>query len=241
MGMTLLETLQEFSDRRGLDRPGSVMSSQDDTIRQLRGLANEVISDITSRQTSWAKLQKEATFTSVEAESQGLISAIAPYGFKYLILGSLYDRTDRRPLYGPRNAQNWQESTALPVTGPLYTYRIWQGQFMVQPTLPADHTIAFEYASDMAILDPDGVTWKKRFSQDGDTFQLDDDLLLMGLQWKWRRANGLSYNQEKIDFEAQLAQAMGNEPTKGALSLEGGSGDIRPGIFVPSGNWPLSN
>jgi hypothetical protein len=241
MTMTLLQTIQEFCDRRSLSRPSIVMASTDDTIRQLRSLANEVITDITNRGESWARLQKQATFTSVAAELQGQIATIAPYGFKYLILESIYDRTERRPLFGPRQAPRWQESEALPVTGPLYTYRIWQGGLYVQPALPAGHEIAFEYASDMAILAVDGVTWKKRFSADTDSFMLDEDLLLLGLNWKWRREQGLSYSQEKLDYEVLLAQAIGNEPTKGPINLAGGTADVKPGIFVPSGNWPVSN
>lgn len=237
--LTLLETLIEFSDRTGaVDRPTSVMASTDDSVRQLRALANEVISDITNRGSSWAKLQKQATFTTLATTAQGTIAAIAPYGFKYVIPDSLYDRTERRPLYGPRNAPRWQEAQALPMTGPFYSWRIWQGNFDLQPTPPAGHLCAFEYASDYAILAADGTTWKKRFSEDTDTFGLDDDLLLMGLRWKWRREQGLSYAQEKQDFEYMLTQAIGTEPTKGEVSLSGQSnGDIRPGIFVPAGNW----
>lgn len=240
MTMTLLQAVQEFTDRVGLDRPSTVMSSTDDTVRQIRALANEVINDITSRGQSWAMLQKEATFTSAASEDQGLLTTLAPYGFKYLILESLYDRTERRPLFGPRNAPRWQESAALPVTGPLYTYRIWQGHFYVQPALPADHTIAFEYASDMAILQTDGTTWVRRFVADTDVFQLDEELLLSGLKWKWRRAQGLSYSEEQRTYEILITQAIGTGPEKGPLNMSGASGDIQPGIWVPSGNWPLS-
>jgi hypothetical protein len=242
MTMTLLETLQEFTDRNGLDRPSIVMSSTDDTIRQLRALANEVITDITGRGNSWARLQKQATFQSVAAELQGTLATIAPYGFKYLMLDTIYDRTERRVVFGPKNAPAWQEAEALPTTGPLYAYRIWQGNFYMQPAPPADHEMAFEYASDFAILKADGTTWLKRFADDTDSFALNEDLMLYGLQWKWRRRQGLSYAQEKQDYEALLAQEIGTEPTKGEINMAGGSGQgVRPGIWVPSGNWPVSN
>jgi hypothetical protein len=244
MTMTLLETVQEYCDRAGLERPDIVMSSTDDTVRQLRALANEVINDIVSRGHSWTKLQKEATFTSVATASQGLISTIAPYGFKELIPNSLYDRTTRTQLFGPRSAPEWQESEALPVTGPFYSYRVWQGEFMMQPTPPAGHTIAFEYASDYAIR---GVTsstnstqiWKRRYSDDADVFQLDEEILIAGLKAKWRRTKGLSYAQEAQDFEYLLAQAIGTGPDKGTINLTGGTPRSRPGVIIPSGNWNL--
>lgn len=238
MAITLLDLLQEFSDRRGLDKPQIVMGSTDDGVQQLRALANEVVSDITNRGTSWALLQKEAVFTSVAGDDQGAITTIAPYGFKRLILETAYDRTTRRQLFGPRNAQRWQESKALPTTGPFYSYRIWNGHLFFQPDLPADHTIAFEYASDMAILALDGLTWKRRFSDDADSFQLDEEVLLAGLNAKWRREKGLSYIEEKAKFEQMLNQLSTNEPTKGVINMANSHDhDLRPGIFVPSGNW----
>jgi hypothetical protein len=232
--------LQEFCDRRGLDRPGSVMSNQDDTIRQLRALANEVVAEITRRPGTWPMLQKETTFTSVAAELQGAIRTIAPYGFQSLQLDTIYDRTERRPIFGPRGAPAWQENKALPITGPLYTYRIWQGNLYIQPAMPADHTCAFEYSSNWAILAADGTTWKQRYSADTDTFGLDDDLLLTGLDWKWRRAQGISYAQERDDWEANLTNFIGRQSTAGNLNMAGGTGDVRPGIWVPAGNWPIA-
>ena len=240
MTMTLLATVQEFCDRTGVDSPSIVIGSTDDQVRQIKALANEVLTDITGRGNSWPRLQKQATFVSVAAEQQGLITTIAPYGFQYAIEDSLYDRTERRPLFGPRNAPRWQESEALPQTGPFYSYRIWQGYFYLQPAPPAGHTIAFEYASDFAILAADGTSWKKRFTVDTDTFALDEDLLLLGLRWKWKKEKGLAFATEKLDYESLLAQAMGNDGAKAELHLDGrGDGDIRPGIFVPAGNWNL--
>lgn len=240
MPMTILGLLQEFCDRRGLDSPSIVMSSGDPTIRQLKGLANECLADLTGRGHSWSELQKQTTFNSVAAELQGAIATLAPFGFKYIIPDSLFDRTERRPLYGPRNAPAWQESTALPTTGPFYSFRVWQGNFYLQPAPPAAHTIAFEYASDMAILAANGVDWKKRFTADDDVFKLDEDLMLAGLNWRWRREQGLSYSEEQRTYEALVAQAIGAASEKGELSLTGGSRDLKPGIFVPSCNWPVS-
>ncbi len=238
MTMTLLETVQEFCDRTGIDRPAIVIASQDDQIRQIKALANEILTDITGRGESWPLLQKQTTFTTVAAEQQGLITTIAPYGFKYAIDGSLYDRTERRPLFGPRNAPRWQESEALPQTGPFYSYRIWQGYFWMQPAPPVGHTVAFEYASDYSILAADGTTWKKRFTADDDSFALNEDLLLLGLRWKWKAEKRLAFATEKLDYESFLAQAMGNDGAKPELHMDGrGGGDIRPGIFVPAGNW----
>jgi len=240
MTMTLLEIAQEFSARTGLDKPLIVMASQDEQVQQIKGLANEVIADITRRGQSWPLLQKQATFTSVAASDQGLMTTLAPYGFKEILLGTLYDRTQRRPLYGPRNGPRWQEAVALPYTGPFYSFRIWQGHFYTQPDLPVGHTIAFEYWSNWAILAVDGTTWKPRFTADTDSFVLDEELLISGLRWRWKAEKGLRFATDQLSYESLLADAIGNDGTKGELSLGGSrNGDMVPGIFVPLGNWPV--
>lgn len=235
--MTLLEIIREVCGRMGLSRPQTVATSDNDSTIQLLGLANEIVTDLTSRGKSWPRLQKEALFTSVAAEQQGLISTIAPYGYQYIIEDTLYDRTERRPLFGPRGAPAWQQSKALPYTGPQYTWRVWQGYFYMQPAPPAGHQIAFEYASNFAIQTAAG-SFRRFFEADDDVCLLDDALIIGGLRWKWKAEKGLAYGQEKTDWEALVAQYSGQDSTKGELSMSDQSSQaVRPGIWVPAGNW----
>lgn len=239
MADSLLTIIQEFTDRRSLDRPGAVMSSQDDTIRQLRSLINEVIADICGRGGAWSKLKKEATFLTLAAELQGTVLSMAPWGFRRLILDSAFNRTTRTALFGPRTSPGWQQNEALPTTGPFYSYRIWKDSFYLQPAPPANQTIAFEYESDFAISDAAGTTFKKRFTVDTDLFLLNSDMLFLGLNAKFRREKGLSYAQEQSDYEYLLTQELGNDPEKGEINMAGGMSGMRPGFIVPSGNWNL--
>jgi hypothetical protein len=240
MSLTLLELVIEFCDERGLDRPSAVMSTTDGTIRQIRALLNKVVSDIVSRPGTWARLQRQGSFTSVAAEDQGLISAAAPYGFKYIIPETIYDRTNRRQLFGPRAAPQWQMNEAMVFTGPYYAWRLWQDHIQTQPAMPAELDIYFEYASNFAILATDGTTYKKLYSDDADTFTLEDDLLLRGLEWRWRREQGLSFSTEFDEFEQRLHNEIGRQSTAGTLDMAGtGMGDIKPAVLVPLGNWSV--
>jgi hypothetical protein len=249
MTMTLLQLVGEFCERTGVGlvngaQPTSVVSSQDETLLQMRGLLNEGVSDILSRGWSPPDLQKQGNFATVAAELQCTIAVAAPYGFKDLIDGTMYDRTERRMVFGPRSAQDWQESEALPFTGPLYSYRFWQGNIYIQPAPPVGHQVYFEYASDFPISGKTSSTdatviWKKRFAFDDDTFMLDENLLLKYLRWAWKKEKGLPFVTEKQDYEAILADAMGNDNTKGDLNMAGGARGPIPGIWVPAGNWSI--
>jgi hypothetical protein len=238
MTLALLATVQEFCARVGLDNPATVMTNQDDTIRQLRGLANEVIVDICNRGSAWPALRKEGTFVTVAAEIQTTIALAAPYGFKYIMPDTLFNRTTRLPLLGPKGGPGWQAGKALSYSTPYSSFRLWQDNICLQPNPTAGQTIAFEYASDYAIQSNTNV-WQRRFAADTDTFQLDEELLIQGLRWKWRREKGLSYAQEKQDWEALLAQAIGNDGAKPDLHLDGAVESAKPGIMVPAGNWSI--
>lgn len=239
MAMTLLEIVREFAGRTGIGRPSVAVASGDDSVVQLVGLCNEILTDITNRGESWPKLQKEATFLTTATEEQTTLVIANLYGFKYIIEGTLFDRTNRRQLFGPRSAQLWQQAKAINNIGPFYSYRVWQGKFFAQPTPPANLTWAFEYASDFAVQATGAGAYKKRFTVDSDVFLLNEDLMLMGLNWKWRMRKGLAYAQDKQDYEALITNEIGNDSTSGELNLNGGSGDIKPGIWVPSGSWHL--
>lgn len=238
---TLKAMVQEFCRRTGLTVPSVVATSTDETILQLMGLLNEVVEDVTERGESWPRLQKQATWSSTGASSQGAIDSLFPYGFQYIIWDTAWDRTLRRQLFGPKSAQMWQESEALPFTGPFYAYRIWQGNFYIQPVLTAGHNIYLEYASNFAVLAADGTTYKRAFTADTDTFCLDEGILYRGLRYLWKKEKGLPWAQDQSIYEGYLAQKIGTAGDKGKLSMERGEVEslIKPGIFVSSGNWPL--
>jgi len=236
--MTLLQIIQEFCRRTGLSVPTIIVASRDDQLVQLWGLANEVVEDLVRRH-SWTELQREAVFTSVAGGDQGAIATLADVGFLKVLNETIYDRTRRLPVFGPRTPQEWQAIKALPMSGPFYQYRFRQGHLLITPDMPVGHTMAFEYASEAAILAADGTTYKTAFSADDDTLVLNKTLLLLGLRWRWKEEKGLPYLESFRAYEAAVAEASGSDGTKQPLSMSETSPAIQPGIFVPAGNWSL--
>lgn len=236
--MTLLQILQEFCIRTGLVKPLIVMQSQDDQLLQLTGLANEVITDLVRRR-AWTELQTESTFTSIAGGDQGAVDTLAPAGLLKILNETIYDRTRRLPVFGPRSPQAWQAIKAMPMAGPYYQYRIRGGRLLITPDMPAGHTMAFEYASKSAILAADGTTLKEYFTADDDSFLLDSALLQLGLRWRWKEEKGLPYMESYRLFEAAVSEAMGADGTKPVLSMADSFPLVTPGVFIPSGNWSV--
>jgi hypothetical protein len=234
--MTLLELIKEFSARRGLPVPTLVMGSQDDQLLQLVGLLNEVLEDLTTRYVGTA-LQKQASWTLLNSESQGKIRTLCPYGFKWLINNTFWDRSQQQLVRGPVSPPDWQASKASNTVGVWLQYRLMGEELLMQGALASGHLMALEYASDWAVKASDGITYKPRFTADTDTCVFPSTVLLAGLNWKFRLEKGLKYAEAFRSYEVALTEFNGHDGSKAVLSMDGGCGNARPGIMIPTGNW----
>jgi len=235
---TLLSIVQRFCKRSGVPSPATVTGSSDKQILQIMSLLEEEGEDLSSRH-DWQSLTIEETHTTTAAEDQGDIDDIAPFGFRYIRNNTIWDRTDQLPVIGPMSGQEWQALKAVAVSGPRFQFRFRGNHLLVNPVPTAGHTWAFEYQSKNWILDTNGTTTKSEFSADTDTLLLPDSLVMMGLRWRWLREKGLSYAELFNTYEVQVKDAMGRDGGKRRLYTDGNGQEIKPGIFVPNGNWTV--
>lgn len=236
--MNLLEIVQTFCARSGLRRPTQVATSTDQTYLQIMALANEICEDLVDRWTFEA-LIKETVFTSVAGQDQGPISTIAPNGFLRILEETIYDRTQKVPIYGPIGPAAWQQSQAFMPTGPLYRYRLRGGHLLFDPVADPGHTDAFEYASSWIVENVSDGVQKPYFTKDSDTFLLDDKLLISGLRWKWKAEKNLPYAEEFKVYEDAATTAAGRSGSKPILRMDGTMNEANPMIIISPGSWPL--
>lgn len=237
--MSLLTCVQSFCERTSLNVPTTVMGSTDNQVTQIRALLEEIGNDMASRG-SWQGLTFEATHTSLAAESQGAIATIASNGFRYIKNQTIWDRTNRLPIWGPLDAQEWQARKALAPTGPRYQFRIRGGLLIINPVPVAGYSWYFEYISKNWILGADGTTYKSLFTLDTDTVLLPETVLMMGLRWSWKKEKGLDYAEDMRTYEMQLKDSLGRDGGKEVLRMDQPTWQgPRPGVFVSQGDWPL--
>ena len=234
--MNLLELVQRFCVRTALPSPSRVLPGGDEQSLQIVGLLDEVL-QLCVEDYNWQVLTEEAVFQSQAGQSQGSLSQLAP-GFQHMLSETIYDRTRRLPIWGPRDATSWQAMEALPFAGPFYQFRIRGGELLVFPDMEAGAELAFEYYSDRAVVSTDNSR-KSFFSADTDTCLLPASLLLLGLRWKWKEEKGLPYAENRLQWDEALASAKRQDKAPGNLSLNGGQRAPQPGIFVPAGNWNI--
>jgi hypothetical protein len=235
--MSLLTIIQDFCDVTGLPIPTSVYGTTDTQVSQVRAILEEEGRDL-SKRGAWQGITYEATLTTTAAEDQGAMSTIASNGFNYIKKDTFWDRTDRLPII-PMNDGEWQTMKAIVTTGPRYRFRIRGGKLLLNPTPSAGHTLAFEYASKNWILGADGVTYKRKFTLDTDEVLLPEELMLMGLRWRWKKEKGLDYAEDFATYESQVKDALGRDGAKQTLHMDHDGWTPRPGVFVPQGSWNL--
>jgi len=236
--MSVLTVVQYVCGRTNVPTPSSVLGNTDTQVIQMLRLLEEEGNDL-ARRGPWQALTYEATHTSLALEDQGAFTTIATNGFRDVKNGTMWDRTNKLPIIGPLSDQEWQQMKAMTTTGPRYQYRIRGGHWLINPTPTAGYTWAFEYFSKNWMLGIDGTTYKQYATLDSDTILLPEDLVLMGLRWRWKKEKGLDYAEDMRSYEFQVKDALAHDGSKPVLHMSGGMQEARPGIFVPDMSWNL--
>lgn len=233
--MTLLSIVQNACDELGIVRPTSVASSTDQQVRQVFALLNREGKTLSTRHT-WERLKKEATHTTLAAELQGAMTTITGTDFQYMLNGTMWNRTQNRPVAGPLSATDWQLLKSSSVSGPWESFYIRGGNLYFIPAPAAGETIAFEWVS-KNWCESSGGTGKTAFTADDDIGLLPEDLLGMGVVWRWLKAKGFDYSEEFRSYEMELMNYIGRDGGREILRTDGQT--RRAGIVVPEGSWSL--
>lgn len=147
--MTILDIAQVCAQRLQLTQPATFIGSTDNNMHLLRAMIEQAIEEIGSS-FPWPELQSEYLFSLVTGQE----SYPLPADFSSIQNETLWNRTQRLPLYGPLDSVEWQQyKSGLITTLPEERYRVkgWAtGQLFIDP--PPDSTIngqvcALEYIS----------------------------------------------------------------------------------------------
>lgn len=234
--MSLLSLVQGACDRIGLPRPSVVVGSSDTQVRQLFGLAQQEGKEL-SRRGPWQELTKEKTFNATATEEQ---SGAIPADFERMIEGTFWNRTQDRRVVGPLTPQKWQ----MLQTG-LYSlvwdaFRIRGTALLMSPAPAAGDSMAFEYVSTYWCSDASGTTERAAWVADDDVGLLDEELMTLGVVWRFKKAKGLDYSEEFRSYEHLVERKLPNDGAMAMVDLngdrlDGASGAYDP--FIPEGNW----
>ena len=203
--MTLLTMINEAQDVLSLPRSSVAITSTDSAVRQLVSLANEEGRSL-SRHPHWAweAITKEKTFTATATTTQtGAIES----DFDRIINDTMMNRSAQRRVTGPLTPEEWQAQQALTTQLLTDAYRIRGGDLLLIPTPTAGDTYAYEYLS-KNWCETSGGAGNSSWQNDSDVGVLREDLMLLGIIWRYRKAKGYDYAEEFRTYQTEVEQAI---------------------------------
>lgn len=236
--MTCLTVVQNVCGEIGLTQPTAVITNTDPQVKQILAIANREGRTL-SKRGRWQNLTQEATFNTVATASQGAITTIAGTDFSYILNETIWNRDLKRPVFGPLSSAQWQQLKAQSQTGPFNQFRIRGNLLYFLPTPTAGQACAFEWQSKNWCQNAAGTVTYAGWNADTDVGLLDEDILSLGVIWRWKSAQGLDYAEDFNEYERRVADSLGRDAGKPRLNLGGDSFDMWPAILVPSGSWSV--
>lgn len=231
--MTAITLLQRAASSLGIVPPDTLHVT-DNQVRQLVQLAN-IEGQLLAKRHDWQVLSKEATFTTLATEIQASLATVAP-GLRSITNETMWNRTLNRPVFGPLSPSDWQMWKSAQIAGPYNEYRIREGSILFFPTPVAGQSIFFEFVTRNWCKKSTGAP-QDVWLDDSDIGLLDEDLMLLGLIWRWKRAKGFDYAEEYATYERQVATDFGRDGSKPTIDMSGARRAFDPVVIVPTGSW----
>lgn len=175
----------------------------------------------------------------VGQQAQGNIFTITGPDFNFIINETMWNRTQRRPVFGPKSPAEWQQLKAQFMQGPWIQYMLRGNQLLMLPAPSPGFAIYFEWISKYWCQSA-ALAGQTAMLADTDTGILDERLLTLGALWRFKQKNKLEYGEDEDIYEAAVDDAMTRDGSKGRLNLAGAQTDIYPGVVVPAGAWPIT-
>ena len=234
--LSLLTIISNVCRRAGQPAPNVVVSSTDATVQQMLSFANEVGTEL-MKTGDWRKLRKQKLFTTLAQEEQ---TGMIPTDLGYWIDETAWNRSARRPLWGPISPAQWQAWKAFDTFPVIDVWYMEGDNILVQPVPPAGETYAFAYVSNLWCQSASG-TGQSAWAADTDTGVLSERLMTLGTLAMYLEARGLYKEAADLRYNDQVRQELAQDSPRSTHSFAGDNlwWGRRPGILVPDGSWPV--
>ena len=225
--MTLLTICVNVARETGFPEPSSVVGSADLIAVQLLAHAQREGKRLIEKADDnggWSVLQREHTITTAD----GTAAYALPAGYDRYQSDVAWDRTNFRRLRGSMSPQQWQVSkSGLAASLSIdKAFRVkWDtGQspearmVFIDPPPSAVETLVIEFLADLWCEKTDG-TGQNAWAADTDVGRLDEELMELGVMWRFLKSKGLSYLEEKAEYENALDVAIARDTPARSITM----------------------
>ena len=234
--MSLLTICQDAANEIGVPSPSTVVGSTDTTNIHLLAGANREGKNLVAGYV-WQTLIKEEAHTTLAAESQGDMSTIAT-DFLRFSNDTMWNRTTDRKYYGPLNNAQWQRLKASVSSGITNYFRIRGKALLFHPAPPAGESVFFEYIGKNWAITSGSTANATSFAADANTTVLDEDLITLGVIWRFLKQKGLPYDNQFQEYRLKLSEKQSKDGAKQIIRMAGPNRLYLP-VNEPEGNFSL--
>ena len=215
---SVLQICQDAADELSVIRPKVVgPDAIDPTAQKLFRHLVRTCRQLAGRR-DWQILRREHTFVTSGSEAQ---TGAIPDDFLRFVKGTMFNRTKRTTVLGPLNPDEWQKIQATVYTS-VYDQFIQRGNALLfTGALSAGQTIAYEYITKAIGLSEDGTEERAIFTSGSDTAYFDDELLISGIVWRYKKAAGDDYSEEFREHEQRFAAVTKMDGGRRVLDMSG--------------------
>ena len=216
--MTLLTACQTVLREIGdYERLTSIATNtSNDTAQQLLALANRTGKEL-ARKYDWQSLLGTYTFLTVASTAAYAL----PADWRKFANMTTWDRSNFWEMVGPATPRQWQvlqSSIAAPATTRRW-FRIQGDMFNIFPTPTASNeTIAYDYYSN-SWCESAGGSPQTAFAADTDVSRLDEDILILGVKYRFLKAQGHPFDDEYNEYQQALGSSRVDDTGLDSIDL----------------------
>ncbi len=170
-----------------------------------------------------------------------------PADFWSWVPDTVYNSNLKRPMNYITPAQYYNQQYGVQnLTYP--SYRIFgadfnnlsaNGQLNIQPTPTTNGEVYYyEYVTRFMFSNSTFSNQFEVINADTDYCLFDDDLMLKGLEWRFRESKGMDYAEQKAEHDKMVANAV-SRWTGSTTGTFGNRQCDGPRYTIPDGSWPL--
>lgn len=231
--MSLLSVIQRANVLVGLRRPSTAGGAPDATsTAQMAEMARIEAESLAGRH-DWSGIIVPNQFTTTHNENQW--GALPDDFDRFTRSGGLYGPAGA--MDGPLDRNQWGQLTSFPLKGGGYpgSFRVVGGRMQIYPAPQAAGVYRFDYITKNIYQAVDG-TPKAQWALDTDICLIPEDVIALGVVWRWLQFKGLDYSEALRNAELEFEKKAGADSGRRGSYAVGNARRWDTDIAYP---WPL--
>jgi len=223
VGQTVLEIGNAAATVVGLPEQSTLLGNTNQNARRIlkavKDAARDAFHDI-----DWVRLTRTHTFAT-----DGSSYYLLPTYYDRIVNGTIWDRTNYKPVLGPMTRTEWQkyESGLVSLSGIYKACRIFADDTLqsvkrigIYPETDTGSTIAFDYIDSRYVVVNKIGSVGADITADDNEFLMDDHVIELGTIWRLLRMLGLNYTSEQQEYFSEVQEKQANDSGAPVLELQ---------------------